>query len=129
MMAQVAFETQREGKSLIIPQEFLVTRRAGNGVFVVDEQSVARWRPLALGRIIATQVEVVSGLSPGERVVVLGQRGLADGDLLLVTREGTCCRDGRIFYTKTTSVDPTSGDPGGSDGTAKLPTGRQEGQP
>ena len=105
MMAQVSFETRWEDESLIIPQEFLVTRRAGNGVFVVDEQSVARWRPLTLGRIIATQVEVTAGLSPGERVVILGQRGLADGDHLLVTREGTCCRDGRVFYTQTSALD------------------------
>jgi len=31
-------------------------------------------------------------------VVMNGHRGLVDGDRLKVTREGTCCRDGRVFF-------------------------------
>ena len=104
MMARVEFRTKRRGNALLIPQDFLVTRLNGNGVFVVSDDSVAEWRPVTLGRIIGTQVEVGSGIALGDRVVCLGQRSLSSGDRLIVTREGTCCRDGRVVASQTTAL-------------------------
>lgn len=97
MIAQVSFSGEHAAEALFIPQDFLVTRLDGNGVFVADGE-VARWRPLQLGTIAGTQVEVVKGLRPGERVVVLGHRSLEDGDPLIIAREGKCCTDGRVVF-------------------------------
>lgn len=104
MIARVTFSSSRTEKLMLMPQDFLVTQRAGNGVFIVGEGSVARWRPLELGTIYGTQIEVKSGLADGERVVVLGQRALAEGDQLLVTREGHCCENARVVYPHATGV-------------------------
>ena len=47
------------------------------------------------------QVVVESGLEPGERVIVTGHRELADGDEVMVVREGTCCTNGRVTFGPT----------------------------
>jgi hypothetical protein len=64
----------------------------------VVEDGVAHWRPLDLGQIVRDRILVNTGLSAGERVVILGQRSLEDGDELLVAREGKCCTDGRVVF-------------------------------
>jgi RND family efflux transporter MFP subunit len=97
MIAQVGFRSERSGEALFLPQDFIVTRLDGNGVFVVDGGK-ARWRPLELGGVSGTEVEVASGLEPGERIVTLGHRGLNDGDPLIISREGRCCVDGRVVF-------------------------------
>lgn len=97
MIAQVEFRTERAGEALFLPQEFLVTRLDGNGVFVADGK-VARWRPVELGAIAGTDVEIARGLEAGERIVVLGHRALNDGDPIIVARAGRCCEGGRVVF-------------------------------
>ena len=98
MIANVDFRQTVAGEAMLIPQDFLVTRLDDNGVFVVDEGDIGRWRPLELGNIVRDQVIVTEGLNGGDRVVILGHRGLADGDPLIVAREGVCCTDGRVTF-------------------------------
>ena len=101
MIARVSFDRQGPSDSLLLPQDFLVTQLDGNGVFVADKDDKARWRPLELGNIIGSQVEITSGLSPGERVVIKGHRGLSEGDQLMITRNGECCTRGRVKFDVT----------------------------
>ncbi|HUH00909.1 MAG TPA: efflux RND transporter periplasmic adaptor subunit, partial [Kofleriaceae bacterium] len=116
MIARVSFTSTRAEATMIIPQDLLVTHMDGNGVFVVGEGNVATWRPLELGTIFGTQIEVRAGLAEGERVVVLGQRALTDGDQLLVTRDGRCCENGRVTYPHVTGPATPA-----STGTMKRP--------
>lgn len=97
MIAQVRVRSELPTEQLIIPQDFVVTKLDGVGVYV-DHDGVAEWRPLELGSVVRNQVVVTSGLSGGERVVATGHRELADGDPLLVVREGVCCREGRVTF-------------------------------
>ncbi len=97
MIATVRISVAVEGDQLAIPQYVLVTRLDGNGVFI-DDHSVARWRPLQLGRVVRGQVIVESGIGAGDRVVVTGHRELQDGDPLIVAREGQCCTNGQIAF-------------------------------
>lgn len=97
MIARVDLAQPVATGALVIPQSFLVTRRADNGVFVVED-GVARWRTLELGAVVHDQVVVTGGLDPGAEVVVVGQRGLADGDRVIVSRQGRCCSDGRVTF-------------------------------
>lgn len=97
MIARVTLEQPVATGALVIPQSFLVTRRADNGVFV-NEAGVARWRTLALGAVVHDQVVVVGGLAAGEEVIVVGQRALAEGDRLIVSRKGRCCENGRAVF-------------------------------
>lgn len=100
MIAQVQVaNTQDEAAPprVVLPQYVLVTRLDGNGVFV-EEEGVARWRPIEVGSVMRDQVIVESGLEAGERVIVTGHRELADGDEVMVTREGSCCSNGRVTF-------------------------------
>jgi membrane fusion protein (multidrug efflux system) len=106
MMARVAFENTRDRDAILIPQDFLVTRLDGNGVFVVTPESTAEWRPVTLGSIVGTQVEITDGIAAGDHVVSLGQRGLTHGDRIIVTREGLCCTDGHVTHPKSASAEP-----------------------
>lgn len=97
MIARVSLEQPVATGALVIPQSFLVTRRTDNGVFVVED-GVAHWRTLELGAVVHDQVVVSGGLQPGEEVVVVGQRSLAEGDHVIVSRKGHCCEDGRVTF-------------------------------
>ncbi len=98
MIASVDFRETVATEAILLPQDLLVTRLDANGVFVVDEGQVARWRALTLGDVIRDQVVITGGLTAGERIVVLGHRGLANGDPLIVARDGVCCTDGRVVF-------------------------------
>jgi len=67
-----------DGKTLAVPQAALVERGQLQSVFVVEE-TWARARLVTTGRHSAGAIEVLSGLSEGERVIVPVPDGLADG--------------------------------------------------
>ena len=48
-------------------------------VWVVDSQNVARMRLVKPGKTIGDRVEILSGLSAGERVVVSGAEKVSEG--------------------------------------------------
>lgn len=97
MIARVRLSEVTNEQRIVLPQHVVVTRIDGNGVFVVED-GVARWRAIELGSIVRDQVSVQSGLEGGATIVVTGHRELADGDRVLVGREGVCCESGRITY-------------------------------
>ena len=97
MITRISVHQEVATDSLIIPQSFLVTKRNDNGVFVVED-GVARWRSLTLGAVVHDQVVITDGLKRGDNVVVVGQRALADGDRVIISREGRCCEDGRPVF-------------------------------
>ena len=97
MIATVRVSSAVASGAVVLPQDLLVTRREGVGVFVVDADR-AHYRALELGQVIGDQVVVQAGVTAGERIVVTGQRQLQDGDRLIVAREGTCCTAGRVVF-------------------------------
>lgn len=99
MIATVHVDAEVEGDELLVPQDWIVTRRDGLGVFVVED-GVARWRAVELGRVIHDRVAVEGGIGTGDRVVVTGHRSLAEGDEVIVTREGSCCTHGRVVFER-----------------------------
>ena len=61
----------RAGASaLIVPRTSIVRRAEMTGLYVLDTTGKPVLRQVRLGRVEADQVEVLSGLMPGERVVV-----------------------------------------------------------
>ena len=98
MIASVSFTPADMGDALLLPQDLLVTKLKDNGVFVVGDDSVAHWKPLELGGIVGSQVEIKSGVSRGERIVTVGMRSLTDGDKVLIGREGICCSNGSVVF-------------------------------
>jgi multidrug resistance efflux pump len=68
-----------ERKALVVPAAAVVERGQLSSLFVVGPDGVARLRLVTLGERHGERVEVLSGLTPGERIVVEGGDGLADG--------------------------------------------------
>lgn len=97
MIAGVALSAELAGEGTVVPQDWIVTRLDGVGVFIVED-GVARWRAVQTGDVLHDQVSVTSGLDVGDLIVTTGHRTLADGDELIVSREGTCCTGGRVTY-------------------------------
>lgn len=64
--------------ALLVPLSAVVEFEAGRAVYVVEAGRAAR-REIELGPIVGERVVVASGLVAGERVVVSGQRQVADG--------------------------------------------------
>lgn len=97
MIARVHGERRLAPDAVVVPQDWLITRRSARGVFVTDGDT-AQWRDVELGDVIHDDIVITSGIEPGDRVVITGQRELVDGDPLLITRAGTCCSTGRPVF-------------------------------
>ena len=68
-----------ERKGVLIPKSAVVERGALTLVFVVDRDNRVRMRLVKTGKGIADKVEILSGLSAGERVVTGGAERAVDG--------------------------------------------------
>jgi RND family efflux transporter MFP subunit len=78
MSARASFH-RGEQEALHVPLSAVVDRGQLRGVFVVGDDGRARLRWIRLGRADGARVDVLSGLSPGERYVVVPPPSLADG--------------------------------------------------
>ena len=79
MFATVLFDTQRTQPPLLIPANALLVRTAGPQAFVVDSSNIAHLRSLVLGRDFGAATEVISGLRPGDRVILSPGDAVTDG--------------------------------------------------
>jgi multidrug efflux pump subunit AcrA (membrane-fusion protein) len=79
MSAQLSIVTQTIKDALVVPASALLNA-SGDGaqVMVVDSKSVAQSRDVKTGIQNGDEVQIVSGLKPGEQVVSQGAYGLPD---------------------------------------------------
>ncbi len=75
---RVTLITQRANR-LVMPLAALRRDAAGEHVFLVDDQNVAQRVPVRSGLRLADRVEIIDGLSTGQRVVTSGFLGLTPG--------------------------------------------------
>jgi RND family efflux transporter MFP subunit len=75
----VARFTSGRKQTILIPQKAVAQRGQLAGVFVVDDAGVARMRLIKTGKTYGENVEALSGLNDGERVVVDGVADVKDG--------------------------------------------------
>ncbi len=66
-------------QTLLVPKGAVVERGALTSVWVVGGGNVARMRLVKVGRAAGGRVEVLAGLSPGEKVVTAGVEKVVDG--------------------------------------------------
>ncbi len=77
--ARILFPTGK--RSVLAVPEAAVQDRAGIvGVFMVDAQSIAQYRMVRLGKKEGGLVEVLSGLNPGDKVVIGNAQAVNNGD-------------------------------------------------
>ena len=73
--------SRREGV-IIVPEEAVLLRAKGELVYVATAENRAQRRFVETGTRRNRKVEIVSGLNPGEEVIVRGHAALADGTLI-----------------------------------------------
>lgn len=78
MFGRVAFTSIDKRETLLIPREALIGSVREPQVFVADGET-ARLRRIVVGREAGPYLEIVDGLSEGERVITNGQNNLKDG--------------------------------------------------
>ena len=68
-----------EHTQLLVPRTAVVSQGQLTGIYLVDGEGIARFRLIRLGRLIANEVEVLSGMDEGDRYVLEPSPGLVDG--------------------------------------------------
>jgi HlyD family secretion protein len=87
MFAKVHFKVDRRENVLTIPTTALVDVGGERGVFLAaegDQGTLATFKKLDVGVVSTDLVEVVGGLSDGDRVITTGAAGLREGDRILL---------------------------------------------
>jgi len=64
-----AWFRQGERKTVLAPQSAILERGQLSGVYTLDHNGIIRYRLVTLGNSYGKQREVLSGLSPGDRLV------------------------------------------------------------
>ncbi len=91
MYARVSLVVGNKSQALVVPREAVVVRTSARGVFRVDSSGggpTAQFVSLVTGLEDELHVEVVEGLSEGDRVVTTGAAGLQHGDPILLADAG-----------------------------------------
>jgi membrane fusion protein, multidrug efflux system len=80
--------TRREFSGVIAVPLFSVVDRDGEKVVYVEEDGLARVRPVTLGPVVGERVVIAGGLRDGERLIVQGQQLLTDGSSIHIQEPG-----------------------------------------
>ncbi|MFN0036895.1 MAG: efflux RND transporter periplasmic adaptor subunit [Saprospiraceae bacterium] len=86
MHAKASFTFNANRMGLTLPRRVIAGSLQDPKIFVVQGDTVALLRPIALGGIFGDKVEVISGIRQGEQVVLTGQLNLTDGARVSVVR-------------------------------------------
>jgi RND family efflux transporter MFP subunit len=79
MYAQVRFTTARTTPAVLIPGDALVLGSKGPRVATVDAGNLVHFREIRIGNDTGSEVEVLSGLSPGDLVIMNPTDAVRDG--------------------------------------------------
>jgi membrane fusion protein, multidrug efflux system len=78
--ANVRLSLQRDGLPLNIPASALIFNQSGLRVATVDGEDKVLFKTVTIARDLGKEIELASGLSPDDRVIVAPPDGIADGD-------------------------------------------------
>lgn len=97
MVANIEIVRRELAGAVVVPRDALVRREDGFAAFVVVEGGdgpVARARSLEVGPARQDRVVIRSGLEAGDRLVVVGQNQVAEGDRVRVVGTGRLAASG-----------------------------------
>lgn len=80
MFADVTFHTDVSENTIVVPTEAILTRGETQYVFVVENNSTAKYVEVTVGLTGNGVTEILSGLEAGQMLVTVGQAYLNDGD-------------------------------------------------
>jgi len=87
VFAQARILVREHDRVVVVPKDALLNRGGKFSVFVVESEKAAE-RLVQIGITDRTRAEVLSGLGPGEPVVVVGAQTLKNGDKVKVQAPG-----------------------------------------
>jgi HlyD family secretion protein len=82
--ANVSFMLAEPRDGIFVPEAALVHDHGVSGVYIC-EGGTARWRNIVAGKNLDGEIEVISGLRPGDLVVIKGAQRLSDGTRVRTT--------------------------------------------
>jgi len=82
--ANVAIDLSRDAPPLHIPASALLFDQNGLRVATVDAKNRVQFKKIAVARDLGKQIEIASGLSPEDRIIVTPPDGLVEGDQVRV---------------------------------------------
>jgi len=94
--AEVHFDLASNPDIVRIPTSALVFREQGMQVAILGKDNRVELRPVKLGRNLGTDIEVLSGLTPQDRVIESPPDSLSTGDLVRVVDNAPAGEDGRL---------------------------------
>jgi RND family efflux transporter MFP subunit len=79
MYAQVDLNLPRKDPPLLMPSDTLVVRPEGTMVAVLSPENAVHFQRIAVGRDFGDRIEVLSGLSEGQKVIVNPNDSVQEG--------------------------------------------------
>ncbi len=86
--AQVHLKLPMKHPALIIPVSAMMFRSEGLRIVTLDSQNRAHLQPISVGRDWGTQIEVLTGLNPGQRIVDSPPDSILEGEKVNVANTG-----------------------------------------
>lgn len=84
MFATAMFHFPAPAASLVIPRTAFTGSVSSNQVFVLTNEGTAHLQQVVAGRITGNEVEILSGLREGDKVITSGQVNISDGAKVVV---------------------------------------------
>lgn len=112
MYAQVTMVTSHVVAPVAVPREAVTTDTSNNSTVTVVSNNVAHVTPVSVGEQDASHIQILSGISAGDRVIVLSYRPVQDGSKVIIGQLGQGGRRG-ARGAATGSGASTSGPGGG----------------
>lgn len=84
MFARAAIDIGAQ-PAVVVPSDSIVFREGKPGVYVIGARNAVHFTPITTGARNGDQIQVVTGLQAGQRVVVRGAGFLGEGDVVTVS--------------------------------------------
>ena len=74
---------------LTVPVSSIVEKGQLSGVYAVDAKGIIAYRLVRTGKHYGDNIEILSGLNPGDKIIVSGADKAMDGGLIAEQKAGT----------------------------------------
>lgn len=85
MIAEVSIPSTRNQSVISVPASAILRTPEGQSYLFVADNGKAFQRNISVGNLYGDEIEIVSGLSAGEKIIVAGQHKLTNGTRISVT--------------------------------------------
>lgn len=89
----------KQDNAILLPEEAIKSQKDKKFVYIIDSANKIEQRPVEIGCRTAGCVKVISGIQPGEQVVMEGSPLLRPGQAVLIVKTKTIQESGQDFKT------------------------------